>query len=63
MIQRPPSNSDHLPTATIILKTPEKRPPVNNGHTFGVPRVVVVHKFDYVKHFRGIFTLTGLHAL
>jgi len=26
--------------------TSEQRPPVNNGHYFGVPRVVVVHKFD-----------------
>ncbi len=27
--------------------TSEQRPPVNNGHKFGVPRVVVVHRFDY----------------
>ncbi len=26
--------------------TSEQRPPVNNGHYFGVPRVVIVHKFD-----------------
>ena len=26
--------------------TSEQRPPVNNSHYFGVPRVVVVHRFD-----------------
>jgi len=26
--------------------TSEQRPPVNNGHYLGVPRIVVVHKFD-----------------
>jgi hypothetical protein len=43
--------NDHLPTATTISDSQfrslwnklisEKRPPVNNGHKFGVPRVVV----------------------
>jgi hypothetical protein len=48
-----------LRIATTILKsqfkslqpktTSEQRPPVNNGHKFGVPRLVVVHKFDCIK--------------
>ncbi len=28
------------------LQQSEQRPPANNGHKFGVTRVVVVHKFD-----------------
>jgi hypothetical protein len=28
--------------------TSEQRPPVNNGHNIWVPRLVVVHKFDYI---------------
>jgi hypothetical protein len=28
--------------------TSEQRPTVNNGHYFWVPRVVVVHRFDYI---------------
>ena len=28
--------------------TNEQRPPVNNGHYFWIPRVVVVHKFDRI---------------
>ncbi len=28
--------------------TSEQRPPVNSGHCFWVPRVVVVHKFDCI---------------
>ena len=44
-----------LPITTTFLRshfellqhkaTSEQRPPVNNDHYFGVPRVVVVHKF------------------
>jgi hypothetical protein len=35
--------------------TSEQRPPVYSGHFFGVPRVVVVHKFDcIVKHFANV---------
>ena len=28
--------------------TSEQRPPVNNGHFSGVPRVVIEHKFDCI---------------
>ncbi len=28
-----------------LSTTSEKRPPVNDGHKFGGPRMVVVHKF------------------
>ncbi len=28
--------------------TSEQRPPVNNGHYFWVPRVVVIHRFDCI---------------
>jgi len=48
-------NSNLLPTTTTISKsqfqfynkttTSEQRPPVNNGHKFGIPRVVGVHRF------------------
>ncbi len=53
--------NDHLSTTTTILTsrfphldykgTSEQRPPVNNGHNFGVPRVVVVFSltvFDFL---------------
>jgi len=53
---RPFAYSDHLPTATTIFEsqfqflshkaTPEQWPLVNVHHKFGVPRVVVVHRFD-----------------
>jgi len=29
-----------------LTTTSEQRPPVNNGHYFWVPKVIVVHKFD-----------------
>ena len=59
-LQRPPSYNDHLPTTTTFLQRPlfchllkhkatsEQRPPVNNSHKFRVPRLVVVHKFDWI---------------
>jgi len=61
--------NDHLRIATTCLQrsqfkgpildftaqvTSEQRPPVNNGHYFGVPKVVVVYRFDFLK-----FTGTG----
>ncbi len=56
--QRPPPNSDHLPTATTILEsqfmslyhkpTSEQRPPVKNGLKFWVPKVIVVRMFDCI---------------
>jgi len=45
-------NNDHLPTTT----TCQQRPPVNNGHKFWVPRVDVIHKFDfYTKWYMHIY--------
>jgi len=36
--------------------TSEQQPPVNNGHNFGVKRVVFVHRFDStLRHFCCIF--------
>ncbi len=40
--------SSNLSLSNIELWTSEQRPPVNNGHKFGVPRVVVVHKFNCI---------------
>ncbi len=58
LILRTLLNSDDLSTTTTILEsqfeslkhdaTSEQRPPVNNGHIFGVPRVVFVYKFDCI---------------
>ncbi len=52
------SANDHLPTnlksqlrSLYYKSTSEQRPPVNNGHKFGVPRVVVVHKFDCISKY------------
>ncbi len=46
------SNNDHLPTTTTIFvshcpsnRMKVQRPPVISGHYFGVPRVVVAHRF------------------
>jgi hypothetical protein len=30
----------------IVYATSEHRPPVNNGYTFRVSRVVIAHRFD-----------------
>ncbi len=55
------SNNEHLSTTTTIQEsrfphlekkgTSEQRPPVNNGHYFCVPRVVVEHRFDCTRNF------------
>ncbi len=51
--------NDHFWTTTTILESrfphlenkvnSEQQPPVNNGHYFWVPRVVVVHRFDCIQ--------------
>ncbi len=53
-----PKNNDPLSTTTTISKscfphlerkeTTEKQTPVNKGHYFWVPKVVVVHRFDCI---------------
>ena len=47
---RPPAYNDHhfgVPFWIFITSmTSEQRSPVNSGHYFWVPRVVVVHRFD-----------------
>ena len=50
-------NIDHLSTMTTIFgflfqllyykTTSEQQPPLNNGHKFGVPKVVVEHRVDF----------------
>jgi len=47
---RPPDYNDHnlkVPYMSFATKvTAEQQPPVNNGHYFGVPRVVAARRFD-----------------
>ncbi len=58
MCWRPPPNDNNLSPTTTILESrfphlegkgiSEQRPPVNNGHYFWVPRMVVIHRFDCI---------------
>ena len=45
------TTSEYIATTILnfyLLNDLEQRPPVYNGHYFGVPRAVIVHRFDCV---------------
>ncbi len=45
--QRPPVNNGQFNSVTASINLTFIRAPLSNGHFFQVPRVAIVHRFDY----------------